>query len=75
VVMRDKRIRTRVAEREALESAGVRAFCLTGAGNYSKWATLDLLVRRWPEMERIAAEQPGPFLYAVTQGGVVSQIR
>ena len=68
--MRDKHIRSRVGEREALGSAGVRAFCLTGGGNYSKWQTLELLVRRWSDIERVAAEQPGPYIYSVTQDGL-----
>lgn|GEM_PF-1619029 len=68
VVMRDKRIRNRKAERDALMASGVRAFCLTGAGNYSKWDTLSLLVRRWASMEDISAGA-GPYIYALTQGG------
>jgi PIN domain-containing protein len=74
VVMRDKHIRTRVAERRALLDAGVRAFCLTAVGNYSKWQTLDLLVRRWPDIDRITAEEPGPYIYAVTHEGVKRRV-
>jgi len=44
VLMRDKRIRTRPGERRALVDAGVRAFCLTHAGNYTRWEVLELLV-------------------------------
>jgi hypothetical protein len=69
VIMRDKRIRTRPREREALRLAGVRAFCLTGAGNYSKWETLALLIREWPRIERIAVEEAGPYICSVTQEG------
>ena len=32
VIKRDKRIRTRPAEREALIEAGLRTFCMTGGG-------------------------------------------
>jgi PIN domain-containing protein len=42
LLKRDKKIRTRPWERQALFQAGIRAFCLTGAGNYSKWETLRL---------------------------------
>jgi hypothetical protein len=57
--MRDKRIRTRPGERRKLYDNNVGAFCLTGAGNYSKWLTLDLLVRRWDDIERkVRAETP-----------------
>jgi PIN domain-containing protein len=69
VLMRDKHIRTRTAERDALTRAGLRTFCLTGAGNYSKWKTVDLLVRKWNEIEQKAA-QSGPYIYSVTQAGL-----
>lgn len=70
VLMRDKRIRTRPGERRRLAECGVRAFAMTGAGNYSRWLTLELLVRRWREIEAVAAAEPGPFIYSVTQSGV-----
>lgn len=69
VVMRDKKIRVRHHEREALLEAGVRAFCFTGGGNYSKWQLLDLFVRQVDAMTRVAAE-PGPYICSVTQAGV-----
>ena len=43
VIMRDKHVRSRPGERRALRDNGVRAFVLTGAGNYSRWQTLDFL--------------------------------
>jgi hypothetical protein len=70
VVMRDKHIRTRPGERQALIDSGVRTFCLTGAGNASRWDVLTLLVTNWPAMERTALEVPGPFIYSITRVGV-----
>ncbi len=70
VLKRDKRIRTRPWEREALVGAGVRTFCLTGAGNYTRWEVLRLLAARWPRIEEVASTRPGPYIYAVTWGGV-----
>lgn len=70
VLMRDKRIRTRPGERRRLMECGVRAFAMTGAGNYSRWLTLELLVRRWREIESVAAVEDGPYIYSVTQGGL-----
>jgi hypothetical protein len=70
VIKRDKRIRTRPGEREALVSAGVRTFCLTGAGNYSKWKVLQLLATRWERIEEVASTVSGPYVYSVTQAGV-----
>src|SRR6266511_204506 len=70
VVMKDKRVRTRRWEREALIKAGVRAFCMTAAGNYTKWQTLQLLARRWDDIEEIANTEDPPFIYSVTNAGV-----
>jgi hypothetical protein len=70
VIMRDKQIRYRAAEKAALLESGVRAFRLTGAGQYTKWRTVDLLVRKWPEIEEMAELEAGPYIEAVTQGGL-----
>jgi PIN like domain len=70
VLMRDKHVRRRPGELQALQKNSVRAFVLTGAGNYSRWRTLDLLVRRWSEIESTAAVEVPPYIYAVTQQGL-----
>jgi hypothetical protein len=70
VLMRDKRVRSRPGERQALQENRVRAFVLTTAGNYSRWRILDLLVRRWPDVETIAGTDEPPYIYAVTQQGL-----
>ena len=68
--MRDKHVRSRPGERRALRDNGVRAFVLTGAGNYSRWRTLDLLVRRWLDIESVTGVEAPPYMYAVTQQGL-----
>ncbi len=70
VLKRDKKIRSRRWEREALIAAGVRTFCMTGGGNYSRWQTLRLLAARWERIEAVAAGVPGPYIYSVTWDGV-----
>jgi len=70
VLMRDKAVRRRKWERQAIIDSGVKAFCMTTAGNYSKWRTLQLLAKRWDDIEDVAARIPGPFIYSVTQAGV-----
>ncbi len=69
-IMRDKRVRFRPGERRAIIDHNVKAFIMTGAGNYSRWQTLDLLVRRWDRMEAIATSLKPPFICAITQGGI-----
>jgi hypothetical protein len=70
VLKRDKRIRSRPAEKQALIDAGVRTFCLTGAGNYTRWEVLRLLAARWPKIEQVASTVDGPYVYSVTWQGV-----
>jgi predicted nuclease of predicted toxin-antitoxin system len=70
VIKRDKKIRTRPGERQALLTAGVRTFCLTGAGNYSRWKVLQLLATRWDRIEELASSVEGPYVHSVTQAGV-----
>jgi hypothetical protein len=70
VLMRDKRVRSRPGERQALLKNNVRAFVLTTAGNYSRWRTLELLVRRWADIEEAAASDEPPYIYAVRQQGL-----
>ncbi|HEV3095077.1 MAG TPA: hypothetical protein VGY30_11255 [Solirubrobacteraceae bacterium] len=70
VIHRDKKIRKRPTERQALLDSGVRTFCLTGSGNYTRWDTLRLLVARWPDIERIADQRAGPYIEGVTWQGI-----
>lgn len=60
VILRDKRIRRRPGERDALRKAGVRAFVLTGAGNYTRWQIMALLTARWAAIERVALSTAVP---------------
>jgi hypothetical protein len=69
VIMRDKNIRKRKPEMDQLIRHGVKAFCLTTSGNLNKWDIATVLVPQWAEMTRIG-EGSGPFLYAVTRGGL-----
>lgn len=70
VITKDKMIRHRRWERQALIQAGVRSFCMTSAGGYPMWETLQLLARRWDDIEEIANTVAGPYIYSVTNAGV-----
>lgn len=70
VLHRDKKIKRRVGERQALIASGVRTFCLTNAGNLSRWETLKLLVQRWEAIEKVASQHAGPYVYSVNSAGV-----
>lgn len=70
VLTRDKRIRTRPIEREALLDNGVRACFLTSGGNLDLFTQLRLWLRYWDDIEALVATQPSPRLASVTRTGV-----
>jgi PIN like domain len=63
VLTKDRAIRRRPNEREALMSAGVRVFCLTSAG-LRGIEQLARLERNLPRILR-QARSPGPYIYGV----------
>lgn len=66
VIMRDKKVKHRPAERAAIKAHGVKAFMLTAGGNLTRWQTLSLLVRKWDIMTELALVESPPFLCAIT---------
>jgi len=70
VIVRDKRIRSRPAEIQAVQDFSVGMFCLTTAGQSTKWEVLQLLVARWGAMEVAALRTTPPYIFAVTRNGV-----
>ena len=69
VLLKDDKIRYRPAELEALTTSGVRAFCLTNA-NLRGAEMAQRFVEQLGKIEKIASEQPGPYIYAVYVDGV-----
>jgi hypothetical protein len=72
-VMRDKRVRYRKLERNALEASGVGAFVFTG-GQATAQDTASAIVPRLKKMAAIALSEPRPFLYSLSVGGAISRI-
>jgi hypothetical protein len=70
VLTRDKRIRTRPVEREALLDHDVRACFLTSGGNLDLFTQLRLWLRYWDDIESLVATEAGPWLASVTRTGV-----
>jgi hypothetical protein len=68
VLTRDKRIRYRKLERDALQAANVRAFVFTG-GNVTARETGAILARALRKMDRICQSVPGPFIYHLGRSG------
>ncbi len=73
VLTKDKMIRKRIIERQALVRAKVRAFVFTG-GNISGVETAELIVAALPRMERIINANRAPFIARITGSGDVALI-
>lgn len=73
-ISRDKKIRTRPAERERIIAAGVGAFIFTQKTNLKKWDYLKLLGRSLDEMEDKFRTVPRPFIYGIQKDGALKKI-
>jgi hypothetical protein len=72
--MRDRQVRRRRLEREALKSAGVAAFVFTG-GQVTAQATADVIARILNRLANIAVSEPKPFLRTIGQSGAIARTR
>jgi len=70
VLTRDKRIRSRPLERQALLDHNVRACFLTSGGSLNLFEQLRLWLRYWDDIEDLVAAHPSPWLASVTRAGV-----
>lgn len=68
LITRDGRIRRTSAELAAVVAAGARCFVLE-TGNATPFVYLRALMVAWPEMERLAREEPAPFMFGITRAG------
>jgi hypothetical protein len=68
VLMKDKRIRTRPAERRAVVDHAVGCFCIARGGLTGEQMA-GAYVAHQRQIERLA-EQPGPYVYNVTARGL-----
>ena len=73
LITKDREIRHRTAEREALLNAGVRAFVLRTRG-LSGPENAQILMRALPRMIRFCTGNPAPFIAAVAPSGGVSML-
>jgi len=68
LVSRDKRIRRRPAELQALTRYQVGAFFLVGK-EMGKWAQIGQIVHAWPRITEAAATTKAPFAFRVDRYG------
>ncbi len=68
LVTRDKMIRKRPIELEALKRHNVGAFFLAGK-KMGKWDQIRQIIRAWPTMKETASRTRPPFAFRVNQAG------
>jgi len=73
VLTKDDRIRYRVTEREALESAKVRAFVLSSS-QLQGAEMAQAFIKALPKMKRLIANHAPPFIARVFRTGKVSKL-
>jgi predicted nuclease of predicted toxin-antitoxin system len=73
VLTKDKNIRYRVGERQALTSFGVRAFVLA-AGGLSGDEMAAIFAAAVPRMEQFLKKNKGPFVVSVSRGGALNPL-
>jgi hypothetical protein len=64
-----ERISTNIAERRSVLEHGARMVALWGQHAGNKWVQLELVMRHWRRIEKLT-EEPGPFIYRATYGGL-----
>ena len=74
VLTRDKRIRRRVLEREAIRRSGAAVFALT-VGEATAKETADIVSKLLAKMVNMTVSEPKPFLYTFGLSGRLSKVR
>ncbi len=72
VVTRDERIRYRVAERQAIRHAKVRAFVLAAQGNLRAEMLAQNFLEALPKMRRVVEKQKPLFIAKISRSGDVT---
>lgn len=74
VVTRDERIRYRVAEKQAIRRAKVRAFVIVAHGDLRIEEVAEIFLKALPMIQSIAAQEQPPFIAKLWRDGNVAVI-
>lgn len=74
VITRDDRIRYRVAEKQALRRAQVRAFVLAARGDLRAEELAEIFLAALPKIRRTIIEQPPPFIAKISRDAQVTLV-
>ena len=69
VVARDKKMRTRPGERDAIIKHSVGMFMFVQSTNPTKWDYFKLMAKCLDEMERLFSVTPKPFIFLIDSSG------
>ncbi|MEN3370448.1 MAG: hypothetical protein V7609_2591 [Verrucomicrobiota bacterium] len=72
VVTRDERIRYRVAERQAIRRAKVRAFVLAAQGDLRADMLAEIFLEALSKIRRMVKQQKPPFIAKISRGGEIT---
>lgn len=72
VVTRDERIRYRVAEKQAMRRAKVRAFVLAAQGDLRAEILAEIFLKALPKIRRTVKQRKPPFIAKISRGGDVT---
>ena len=72
VVTRDERIRYRVAEKQAIRRAKVRAFVLAAQGDLRADMLAQNFLKALPKVRRAVEKRKPPFIAKISRGGDVT---
>ena len=76
LVTRDKKIRTKRAEIEALHRSGLSAFFFTQRHDPDLWGWAELVVLRWREIQGFASAHKRPFIAGIPgRRGSIQRLR
>jgi hypothetical protein len=68
VITRDRHIRSRPAEKQAIVEHSARVITLDGRRGLRKWDQLEIIVTQWRKFEELS-ELPGPWVYTASRTG------
>ena len=72
VITRDERIRYRVAEKQAMRRAKVRAFVLAAQGDLRAEILAEIFLKALPKIRRTVKHQRPPFIAKISRDGYVT---
>ena len=75
LVTRDKRVRSRPLEAEAIVRSGLSGFVFMQKREPDFWGWVQLVVRRWREMQALAGSERKPFLMDIPERGGIERLR